>query len=100
MRNNSQLRNNHAFLVTWKSMALLDSRVTSRANKRSRRGESSSHEKHSFQGKRLTSQTKRVVMNMVEYFKREAKKSKGHPNIVEKVSKATGKMVILLKHML
>ena len=37
-------------------------------------------------------------MNMVEYFKKEAKKnSKGHQNILEKVSKATGKTVVYIK---
>ena len=72
-------------------MASSDFRATLRANKRSRGSESSSRERYSFKGKRLASQTKYIVMNVMEYFEREAKKSKGHPNILEKVSKATGK---------
>ena len=75
-------------------MASSDSRAILRANKRPRAGESSSllsREKYSFKGKHLVSQTKHVVLNVMEYFEREAKKSKGHPNILEKVCKATGK---------
>ena len=75
-------------------MASSDSSATTRATKRSRRGGSSPlplQEKYSFKGKRLTSQTKRVLMNVVEYFENEAKKSKGHSNVLERTSKATGK---------
>ena len=48
-------------------------------------------EKYSFTGKRLTSQLKHIVMNVVEYFKNEAKKSKGHSNVVERAHRAIGK---------
>ena len=94
MRNSARLRNTRAFLTCVREMASSDSRATSRANKRPTQGESSSSplsDKHSFKGKRLTSQTKHLLMNVVEYFEKEAKKSKGHPNVFEKVSKATGK---------
>ena len=100
MRNSAQLRNSHAFLLHLEIMASPDFRATSRANKRPGGAQSSSlpsREKYCFTGKRLTSQTKHVVMNVKEYFEREAKKSKGHPNILDKVCKATGKTVISLK---
>ena len=74
-------------------MASSISRATLQANKQPRGGESSTlptREKYCFTGKRLTSQTKHVIMNVMEYFEREAKKSKGHPNILDKVCKATG----------
>ena len=67
----------------------------SRANKCCREDESSSQDKYTFQGKHLTRQIKHVLMNVVEYFKKEVKKGKGYPNILERVSKATGKTVIL-----
>ena len=41
-------------------------------------------EKYSFKGSRLTRLTKRLLVNVAKYFKREAKKIKSHPNIVEK----------------
>ena len=67
-------------------MASSDSSATTRATKRSRRGGSSPlplQEKYSFKGKRLASQTKRVLMNVVEYFENEVKKSKGHSDVLE-----------------
>lgn len=36
-------------------------------------------------------------MNVVEYFENEAKKSKGRPNILDKVTKATGKIGCVVK---
>ena len=36
---------------------------------------------------------KHLLMNVAEYFEKEAKKSKGHPNVLERVSKATSKTV-------
>ena len=37
-------------------------------------------------------------MNVVEYFEKEAKKkSKGYPNVLERVSKATSKTVAYIK---
>ena len=100
MHNSAQLRNSHAFLLHLKIMASSDCRAASQANKQLRGAQSSSlpsQEKYCFTGKRLTSQTKHVVMNVKEYFEREAKESKGHPNILDKVCKATGKTVISLK---
>ena len=36
-------------------------------------------------------------MNVVKYFEKEAKKkSKGHPNVLERLSKATGKTVVYI----
>jgi len=35
-------------------------------------------------------------MNVMEYFENEAKKSRDHPNVVEKVCKATGKAALSL----
>ena len=78
-------------------MASSSSTVTSRANKCRREDESSTQDKYTFQGKLLSSQTKHVLMNMVEYIKKEAKKSKGYPNVLERVSKATGKTVYVVK---
>ena len=75
-------------------MASSSSAAISRANKCSREGKSSSH---SFQGKHLTNQTKRIFMDMVEYFKNEAKKSKGRPNVIDKVIKATSKTDCITK---
>ena len=77
-------------------MASLSSAATSRANKLRREGESTSQDKYTFQGKRLNSQTKHLLMNVVEYFEKEAKKSKGHPNVLERASKATGKTVCVV----
>ena len=71
-------------------MALLSSTATSRV-KRDRGEDSHAQEKYSFTGKPLTSQSKHIVMNVVEYFKNEAKKSKGHSNVVERAHRATGK---------
>ena len=69
-------------------MALSSSTAISRANKCSREGKTSSH---SFQGKRINSktkqETKRILMNMVEYFENEVKKSKGRLNVLDKVTK-------------
>ena len=36
-------------------------------------------------------------MNVVEYFKNEAKKSKGCPNIIDKITKAAGKTGCVMK---
>ena len=72
-------------------MVSSSSAATSRADKCHREDESSSQDKYTFQGKCLTSQTKHVLMNVVKYFKKEAKKIKGYPNILERLSKATGK---------
>ena len=72
-------------------MALSSSTATSRANKCLRGEESSSQpseEKYSFKGKRLTSQTKHERGGI---FWKESKKSKGHANALERVTKATGK---------
>ena len=66
-------------------MASSSSAAISRANKHSREGESSSQSIH---GNSLNSQTKHILMNMVEYFENEAKKSKGRPNIIEKSNKS------------
>ena len=41
-------------------------------------------EKYSFKGRRLTRLTKRLLVNVVKYFDKEAKKTKGRSNIVEK----------------
>ena len=79
-------------------IALLSSTSTSRANKRHREDESTSQINYIFQEKHLKHQTKHLLMNMVKYFKNEAKKkSKGHPNVLERVSKATSKTVIYIK---
>ena len=72
-------------------MASSSSTATPRVTKRRREEDSPSQEKYSFTGKRLTSQSKRIVMNVVEYFTNEAKKSKGHSNVVERAHRATGK---------
>ena len=75
-------------------MALLSSTSTSKANQSHREDESTLQVNYTFQGKHLTHQTKHLLMNMVEYFEKEAKKkSKGYPNILERVSKATRKTV-------
>ena len=76
MRNSARLCNTRAFLTCVREMASSDSRVTSRANKWPTREESSSlllSDKYSFKGKRLTSQTNHLLMNVVEYFKKEAR---------------------------
>ena len=39
----------------------------------------------------LINQTKRILMNVVEYFENEAKKSKSYSNIIDKIRKATSK---------
>ena len=62
-------------------MTSLSSAAISRANKCSRKSESSSQ---SFQGKCLNSQTKHILMNMVKYVENKVKKSKGRPNVIEK----------------
>ena len=72
-------------------MASSSSTAIPRVTKRRRGEDSPSQEKYSFTGKRLTSQSKRIVMNVVEYFTNEAKESKGHSNVVERVHRATGK---------
>ena len=36
-------------------------------------------------------------MNVVEYFENEVKKSKGRPNVIEKIMKATGKSGCVMK---
>ena len=79
-------------------MALLSSTSTSTANKYHRENKSTSQVNYTFQGKHLKHQTWHLLMNMVEYFKKEAKKnSKGHRNILKRVSKATGKIVVYIK---
>ena len=79
-------------------MVLLSFTSTSRANKYHREDKSTSQVNYTFQGKHLKRQTKHLLMIMVEYFKKEAKKnSKGHRNILERVSKATGKMMVYIK---
>ena len=79
-------------------MESLSSIVTSRASKCCREDESTSQDKYTFQGKNLKCQTKHFFMNILEYFKKEAKKSKGHLNVLEStVSKAIGKTVYVVK---
>ena len=71
-------------------MALLSSASTSRANKHCREVESTSQVNNTFQGKRLKRQTKHFLMNVVEYFEKEAKKSKGlvsHDQILFRVGR-------------
>ena len=46
-------------------------------------------------GKTIRSQTKHVVINVWNYFEREAKKSGRAYNLTEKVAKATGKILVL-----
>ena len=58
-------------------MALLSFTSTLRANKHRREDESTSQGNYTFQGKHLKRQTKHLFMNIVEYFQKEAKKSKG-----------------------
>ena len=78
-------------------MASLSSAVTLKANKHHGKDESTSQVKYTFQGKSLKCQTKHLLMNLVEYFEKEAKKkSKSHPNFLERVSKATGKRVCVV----
>ena len=77
-------------------MASLSSAVTSKANKNHRKDESTSQVKYTFQGKSLKRQTKHLLMNLVEHFEKEAKRSKGHPYVLERVSKATGKTVCVV----
>ena len=69
------------FPFNMNEMASLSTAATSRANKHHRENESTSQVKYTFQGKRLNSQMKHLLMNVLEYVKKEAKKSKGHPNI-------------------
>ena len=92
--NSTRLCNLHAFFFNVNEMASLSSTVTSKANKHHGKDESTSHVKYTFQGKRC--QTKHLLMNLVEYFEKEAKKSKVHPNVFERVSKATGKRVCVV----
>ena len=47
--------------------------------------------RYSFDGKTLRSQTKYVIMNIRDYFEREAQKSGRVLNCTLKVAKATGK---------
>ena len=78
-------------------MAVLSSTSTSRANKYHREDKSTSQVNYTFQGNHLKRLIKHLLINMVEYFKKEAKKnSKGHRNILERVSKATGKIYIVV----
>ena len=56
---------------------------------------STSQIKYTFQGK-FKSQTKHLLMNVMEYFDKETKKCKGHPNVLERVSKATSKAVCVV----
>ena len=46
--------------------------------------------RYSFNGKTLRSQTKYVIMNLRDYFEREAQKSRRVVNCTSKVAKATG----------
>ena len=92
--NNAQSRNCHVLHLRRILMASLNYRASLQANKQPRGSDSSCY---SFHGKRLKSQSKCIVMNVMEYFENEAKKSKGHPNILDKVCKATGKAAITLK---
>ena len=64
------------FPFNMNKMALLSSASTSRANKHRREDESTSQVNYTFQGKCLKCQTKHLLMNVVEYFEKEAKKSK------------------------
>ena len=75
----------------------LSSAATSRANKHHREDESTSQVKYTFQGKHLKCQMKHLLINVEEYFEKEAKKSNGHLNILERVSKATSKKSVLFK---
>ena len=77
-------------------MASLSSAVTSKADKHHGKDESTSQVKYTFQGKSFKCQTKHLLMNLVEYFEKEAKKRKGHPNVLERVSKVTGKRVCVV----
>ena len=86
-----------SFLSDMNEMALFSSTGTSRSNECCREDESSSQDKYTFQGKHLTHLTKHLLMNMVKYFKKEAKKSKGYPNVLESVSKATSKTGCVVK---
>ena len=45
----------------------------------------------------LISQTKRILMSVVEYFENKAKKSKSRPNIIDKITKATSKTGCVMK---
>ena len=47
--------------------------------------------RYSFDGKTLRSQTKYVIMNLWDYFEREAQKSRRVVNCTAKVAKATDK---------
>ena len=51
-----------------------------------------------FKESALISQTKRILMNVVEYFENEVKKSKSRPNIIDKITKATGKTGCVMKN--
>ena len=75
-------------------MESLSSAATSGTNKR-RRGKSTSQDKYTFQGKSLHSQTKHLLMKVVEYFEKEAKKSKGYPNVLERVPKELVRQAVL-----
>ena len=68
-------------------MASLSSAVSLRAKKDHREDESTSQVEYAFQGKHLKCQMKHLLMKVMEYFEKEAKKSKGHPNILERVSR-------------
>ena len=68
-------------------MTSLSSDANSRAKKCRKVKESTSQVKNTFQGKNLNSQMKYLLMNVAEYFEKEAKKSKSHPSVLERVSK-------------
>ena len=74
--NSTWLCNLHAFFFNVNEMASLSSAVTSKANKHHGKDESTSQVKYTFQGKSFKCQTKHLLMNLVEYFEKEAKKSK------------------------
>ena len=48
-------------------------------------------ERYSFERKAIRSQTKYIIMNVWDYFEREAQKSGRAVNCTAKVAKATGK---------
>ena len=92
----TRLYNLLAFFFNVNEMTSLSSAVTSKANKHHGKDESTSQVKYTFQGKSLKCQTNHLLMNLVEYFEKEAKKSKGHLNVLKRVSKATGKIVCVV----
>ena len=79
--NSMRLCNLRAFLLTstkcvLNKIASLSSTATSTANKQRREDKSTSQVYYTFQGKHLKCQTKHLLMNVMEYLEKEAKKSK------------------------